>query len=466
MSWNPAATSQELYPSFDIPPVMSDAIYSNWDILVTGRVGDQMIKEGGLKASLFDQALLGPSLLCTLRGWKIDHAGVASVKLEIQDRAKALQSAFSALAGTDCKFGTGMKPTIATMATVFYTKFKVKARFGDTDSPTVGKGALIEILEDPKTPDEAVPLVEIALELTALEDAYKALNGHASPDGRMRSSFMVAADHTGRWSSRKDNFGDGMNLNSAPALARRVFVPDTGKILISMRQVDAESRVLAYLSGSQKYIQAHLSGNVHLEAAKAIFPELASNMAFEGIQETQYPGTPGKTYYDVVDAVMQACNHGVSPTSLGRQLHIKKAEASGMQLKYFRVFPEIQVYHEWVKKELDTKRRLVTPLGRSRIFLSRAWESSPLKEAVPYQAQSTVSDLTKVLMWRIFKHLDPNDAQLLMESTDSIIVQVDADKEESVMERLAVLSDMPYRIGSNVVNAIWEYKVGTTWADV
>jgi len=456
----------DFLPNFDTPPPMSDSQYNAWDILVTARVGEHLEKEGATKASLFDQALLGPSLMCSLRGMRIDHGKIAETKLSIDARAAEGKRKFIDLVGSDVKFGKGLKPSPAELARILYRDFKVKTRLGKTDNPSVAKTILVEIKDDPKTPDAAMPIVELALELTALEEDRKALDKPAGPDGRIHSSFMVSSAVSGRWGSRKDNFNEGMNLHSASDLIRTLFIPDPGKVLVAMDQAQGESRVIAYLSGSKFYIDAHISGNVHLEAGKIFFPEHVPHMTKEWAKDTPFPGNPGKTYYDLMKSMQHGNNYGQSPNGLAKHLGISKKDAQQMQINYFKRLPEIPAYHQWVKNEIMTKRKLVTPLGRERQFLGRVWEHSTLREAISYQPQSTVSDLTKIFMWRVFKYLDPHDVQLLMEHHDSLLLQVDEDKVESVLPKLEELSYIPYRIGDYEVQAVWETKVGHSWAEV
>jgi len=772
--------SESFLPNFDKPMDWSDAAYNNADILVTARVAEKMATEGALKASLFDQALLGPSLTCSLRGMRIDHAKIMQAKLDIESRAAEGKKKFLDLVGGDVKFGKGLKPSPAELARILYRDFKVKTRLGTTDNPSVSKNILAEILEDPKTPDAAMPIVELAIELSQLEADRLALNATIGPDGRMHSSFMVSAAVSGRWGSRKDNFGEGMNLHSASDLIRTIFIPDPGKILVAMDQAQGESRVIAYLAGSKFYIDAHEAGNVHVESGKVFFPELADKFTKKWAKDTGYPGSPGKTYYDVAKSCQHACvakntevltkagwirvedydgkaeiaiwdpsyaitwespihwniheysgpmiglagrnidflvtpnhklpavynkgkretwfhtkiagdfnfgygscplsgflqdsgfeknvsewearllaatwadghlksdanltifgltkkrkldrikhliemnnltwyehkctppsrhivvpvklrksldwdllswtkesrdafldelpywdgshvpgydivkifntdikgleiistllhlsgragkanltdngpaakkpyyvmnfrrphirnwtlevphtgyrpakkrieqysgkvycpttstgwflirknglisvtgnsNYHQSPSGMARLLHIPKKDAQQIQANYFKKLPEIPAYHQWVKNEIMTKRKLVTPFGRERLFLGRVWEQSTLREAISYQPQSTVSDLTKCFLWRIFKYLDPNEVQILMEHHDSVLMMVDENKINSVLPKLEELSYIPYRIGDYEVQAVWETKVGNSWAEV
>jgi len=453
-------------PDFDKPPPLTDSGYNAIDILVTARAGEKLEQDGATRASLFDQALLGPSLLCGLRGMRIDHSKIATAKLEIEERARAGKEKFLALAGSDVKFGKGFKPSPAELARILYRDFKVKTRLGKTDNPSVATNILVDIRDDIKTPDAALPIVELALELSALESDRMALEKPAGPDGRIHSSFMVSAAVSARWGSRKDAFNEGMNLHSASDLIRKVFIPDPGKVLVALDQSQAESNLVAALSGSKWYLDAHKSGNTHVLAGKVFFPEVGEMLTKQWAKDTPFPSAPGKMYYDLCKSCQHALNYGQSVPGMAKHLHIPKSSAQTLAYNYFQKVPEIPAYHKWIANEIQTKRRLVTPFGRVRQFLGRTWEHSSVREAISYQPQSTVSDITKIFLWRLFTHLDPHDLQVLMEHHDSVMFQVDEDQLDRVMPLVHELSYIPFKVGGELIASKWEAKVGYSWSEI
>lgn len=456
---------EPVLPQWDVVEELKEAEYNALDILVTARVHEAMGSGGGLNPSLFDQALMGPSITCSLRGLRVDQGAVPRARQRIEKDVAKTQAELLQLVPS-IKFGKSWKPSPKTLAEILYQGFKVRTRLSRTDSPTVAKDILAEIVEDPKTPDEAIPVCQLALKLSALEEDRKALEKPAGPDGRIHSSFMVSSAISGRWGSRRDSFGDGMNLHSASDFIREIFIPDPGCILVSMDQMQAESNMMAFLAGSEWYIEAHKSGNVHLEAGRVFFPDKAEGMTKAWAKATDYPGRPGKTYYDLSKSMQHGNNYGQSAQGLARQLHIPKRDAMAAQLRYFSRIPEIPAYHRWVKNEIVGKRRLVSPVGRVRQFLGRTWENSSLREAISWQPQSGVSDITKIFLWRLWKHLDPWWLQVLMEHHDSVLFQVRESQLDMVMEMLKELSRIPLPIGDRTLENRWETHIGPNWANM
>lgn len=452
-----------------LPPAAdleADAAYNSVDCLVTTRVAKRMDSEGLTKPSLFDQALLGPSLTCQLRGLRVDRGRMEEAKTLLAKQTRARQDAFEKATG-GWKWGKSSKPAPQQLARALYEKMGVRIRLSrDMENPTVAHDVLVDILNDTKTPEIALPVVEIALQLADLEEDRKALEKPLSPDGRMRSSFMVAGTISGRWASRKDCFGDGLNLHSASDIIRKIFVPDPGYIMVSMDQMQGESYLLGFLAGSQWYIDAHESGNVHVDAGRIFFPEYADVICKSWAKETKWPFTSNDNFYDIMKRLQHANNYMQSPKGVAHHLRIPIARAKTIQQAYFQRIPEIKRYHEWVAAEIKRTRRMVSPLGRVRQYLGRTWEDTVIREAISWQPQSGVSDITKALLWRMWHHLDPHHLQVFLDHHDSVLFQVPEGKLDSTLAEVNSLCDIPIPIGPRVMRARWETKMGHSWGEV
>lgn len=126
-------------------------------------------------------------------------------------------------------------------------------------------------------------------------------------------------------------------------------------------------------------------------------------------------------------------NYGQSPIGFARTAHVPVAEAKKAQAVYFSEFSEIKDWHASVKDQLQRFKRLTTPMGRVRQFLGRTHDDSALKEAIAHVPQSTVSDINKIILFRIWQQLDPRLCKMLLEVHDSTLAQVrEADVEEFV----------------------------------
>lgn len=94
-------------------------------------------------------------------------------------------------------------------------------------------------------------------------DAY--LNSVGN-DGRLRTQFTQTAVATGRLSSRKPNL-----QNVPPDVIKSMIRAEKGMIPIQADYSQVELRILAMLSGDDRFIDATLKGDLHSETARQIF---------------------------------------------------------------------------------------------------------------------------------------------------------------------------------------------------
>lgn len=434
---------------------LTEREYNCIDTLATSRIYNRILEDDAARnSSGFDHACFGPALTMQLRGVLIDQIAVREARLETFEAASALQKQFTDIVG-EWKWARALKPAPVSFSKLLYGKMKVRPRYSKDRRPTVGKEALTSILEDEKTPATALELVRLALELEVLEEDRKVLDKPLREDGRMHSSYFVAGTTTGRWTSKKDHFDTGANLQALSKRLHKIFIPDPGYVLINIDQKQGDSRCVAYLSRCKAYRDAHLKGNVHVAVSKLFWPDINP-------KATPLPWDANKTYYDLSKRIQHAGNYGQTPFGMARHLHIEQDLASEWQRRYFEPYPEIKAWHMETATRLKFYRSLTTPLGRLRYFLGRTWEETVVNEALAYVPQSMCSDINKVALWRIWNRFDPHVVQVLMEGHDSIVFQVketDADVVDEVLSSLKIA--VP--VYDDVMYPEFEAQWGRSW---
>ena len=120
----------------------------------------------------------------------------------------------------------------------------------------------------------ARPVISAILKSRDLGGYINVLRSGVDSDGRMRFGFNVAGTETGRWSSNENAFGSGTTGHNITDLMRRIFIADEGYKLGYADLEQAESRVVAYVSGDKAYIEACESDDLHTQVAKVIWPEV------------------------------------------------------------------------------------------------------------------------------------------------------------------------------------------------
>ncbi len=291
------------------------------------------------------------------------------------------------------------------------------------------------------------------------------LNAKLSPDGRMCSSFNVGQAWSGRWSSSKNPFGLGTNLQNIAEKHRYIFVADPGMVMGYADLEQAESCVVAYAAEDPAYIEAHLSGDVHTFVARLLWPDLpwTGDMAEDKlVAKTFPPWDKDHTYRDTGKHIQHGLNYGLTPQGLAAYAHIPLAEAVKVYRLYFSMFPFVQARQRTIRKAVEAQQALVNPLGRRCRLFGRPWDEHTAKQGFAFIPQSTVADVLDLAIWRCWRDLDPDRVQLLAQVHDAILFQYargDNEAVRAVAERMTI----PIPIGPRVMTIPVEVQVGANW---
>ena len=287
----------------------------------------------------------------------------------------------------------------------------------------------------------AAPFVSLILTIREADKMLAVLRTPLDPDGRMRCSYNVAGTENARWSSSKNVHGRGTNLQNITPSMRRMFAADDGYWFVSTDLEQAESRLVAGLvwqaTGDDTYWKACLSGDLHTTVARMTWPELGwTDDAKENrkIAEQTSAELERFSYRDIAKRLGHGSNYRGSPFGIAQAVGIPANLVEDFQGRYFRAFPALPRWHEWVRNQLVGVQCLDTPLGRRRWFFGRPTEDSTLREAIAYTPQSTVGELLNFIMWRCWARslkADPFNLnapflplQLLLQNHDAFAFQV------------------------------------------
>lgn len=439
--------------------LIDEGTYNALDIAVTETIFKRMAGEGGLELAAFDHALLGAGLTMGIRGIRIDEGRRWSILKETNSEAKEW---WAKLEPFGLKRGKGTAPSALALQSLLYTRLGAPKQYNRDGNLTCDRNALNKIIEAPKSSDEAIHVARIGLELRRLEEDRKVLSKPLGADGRMHTGFGVGATVTGRWSSSRDPFNTGANLHALSRRVRSIFIPDRRFVFVSFDLAQAESNCVAHLANCQWYKDAHKSGNVHVLVGSKIWPEPFSSK--ESAKTTPLPWNPDQTYYDLAKRTQHGFNYKLTPHGFARQAKMQVVEAKELHAMYFSLVPEVAEWHRSVAQEIRSKHVLWTPMGRKRVFLGRPWEESTVKEAVAHVPQSTVSDINKIILWRIWSRLDPSRAQTLAEVHDSVLFMVREGDIDTVREAFE-FTRVEVPIHDDVMCIAAEAQMGMNWQD-
>lgn len=283
----------------------------------------------------------------------------------------------------------------------------------------------------------AAPFVSLILSIRDADKMLSVLRTPLDPDGRMRCSYNVVGTENGRWSSSKNAFGRGTNLQNVTPSMRRMFCADDGFRMVSTDLEQAESRLVAGLvwqaTGDEAYWNACLSSDLHTQVCRMTWPELGWNG--DPKHDRQIADQPCReintySYRDVAKRLGHGSNYRGSPFGIAQAVGMPPQIVEDFQHRYFAAFPAIPLWHASVRRDLLERQYLDTPLGRRRWFFSRPTEDSTLREAIAFVPQSTVGELLNLIMWKVWRrslqppgHEQRLPIQLLLQNHDAFAFQ-------------------------------------------
>jgi len=312
---------------------------------------------------------------------------------------------------------------------------------------------------------------DLALGIVAAKGMSKQLGflrSELSRSGRMMSTFNVGTAWTGRWSSSKDPYKRGTNIQNIAEKNRMIFIADPGMKLGYFDLSQSDSRVAAYDAEDEAYIAAHETGNVHVVAARMFWPELdwtGDDARDKKLAKSwPLPWHPDLMYYDQSKRNQHGLNFGLSPQGLAMQSHQPLAEAERAYDRFFAWAPRLKARQRQVIAEVKETAVLTNPLGRRCQFFGMRDDPHTAKQGLSFTPQSTTTDVLDIALWHIWNDLDPDRLHLLAQVHDAILFQFPEEDEEGITREVLARMEIavPMRGGRTMMIPV-EPSTGKNW---
>jgi hypothetical protein len=438
--------------------------------------------------------LQAPTMLCELRGIRFDHEEAKRVIGVLDRAAKRCRRIIDAWAESVPEWRShparkheGLNPNSPEQVKGFFYGAlgipEIRNKYGkvSTDLKTLEKirDKKAANARSPEAARQVAKAILHARDYIKQQDVPKA---HVKLD-RARFKLSVGQTKTFRMSSSADNLGQGSNVQNVTGRRRGLFLADPGYKLAYIDLAQAESNVLAHLSGDENYIEAHVNPDVdtHTMVAKMCWPEADWPGDGAGPLDTKKAKEPGFYRHfsmrDLSKKVQHAVGRGGTKVTVARDLNIPQRDAQDIIDRFFAGFPEVKNYMDWLHEELKERGKLVVPgIDVPRLFFDRVWETSVWRDALSFVCQAPVAWCTHLGFWRVYKYLDgkslePVDPlQLLLHAHDAIMIQYHEGREDlrrQAMElMLTPLRIRDYKGTVRTVTIGVEAEVGYDWKNV
>ena len=350
-------------------------------------------------------------------------------------------------------------------------QYKRRKRGSDPRKPTTDAEALHKLFKQTNN-----PVLKMILDYRKWEKLRKNVSNEPSPDSRYHTSYnicsktskvsgkVVMSDEeggtdTGRWSSSASiimTYGPG-NLQNINYWARRMYVPDPGKVIIQADYIQAEAVVVAYQTNDQNLKKIFRNKeDLHCYTAAMMF----------GVPPEEV--TKDDPRRKIGKMLRHAKNYSAGPGVIAKALEIKMSEAKKLSTLYDSINPLLHNWHMKIQSELNATRTLTTPMGRKRRFLDR-WGDDLFRSAYAFVPQSTVGDLLNLSMTSLYEDYEAQKRMdILMQLHDAIYIQVDNNIEaiKYGMEKLSGHMLREIEVAGDTMVIDIDFSIGANWGQM
>ncbi len=454
--------------------------YNALDSAITRAVFDEiypMLKEPSERVYRFERAIQIPAMMMQMRGMRVDEkAARNSIRALRKAKAKA-EAILNRLA--EAEWGKGLNPrSPKQMTDFFYRHLGCKPYKNKKGSPTCDIDALMRLQKrDPITR----PYIKLVLFIRDLDKQIGFVAARRSPNGRLRCTFTVGTTDTFRFSSKSDVFKDGLNFQNITKRRRNIFIPDPGYILVQLDLKQAESHCVAFLAEDPGYIEAHVSDeDTHVIFARLCWPD--AGWTGDPKHDEKLAREPNYLRHfsrrHLAKVVQHSVTRGGTYKTLARTLQIPEAEAKKIERRVELAFPRLLKWRDGIRKELEKRPVLASPLGYERQFFDvrrrrgrYIVDRSTWLKAIAHLPQSMVAFIANTGIWRIWTYLDGHhiepidDLQLLIQGHDAAIFQVREDRQD-LIQKAAEMMVVRCIVNGREMAIPVDIATGKNWRDV
>lgn len=267
-------------------------------------------------------------------------------------------------------------------------------------------------------------------------------------NSKIHTTFLQDSVITGRLSSINPNLQNIPSVEPFYTDIRQAFQVEKG-IFLSFDYSQIDLRVLAHESKDTNLIKAFQNKiDIHTNTAQLIL-----NKKEITPEERRFAKTIN---FGIV--------YGMEAYGLSKALNIPLQEATDFIENYFKKFPGVKDYFNYIEKQLDKYGFVKTLLGRRRYFnnwnsQNKQTKKTIFREAINMPIQGGSSDIIKLSMVKINKYIRKNNLKLkmILQIHDELIFFSDETNLEEIIQDIKQIMENVYKL---VVPLEVNYKIG------
>lgn len=356
-----------------------------------------------------------------VRGVRVDQAAKKALSSQLAEQIQEGEAWINQTVGRPLNLASPQQ-----MKAYFYDELKLPpVLHRKTRQPTLDDGALDRLASKEPSIQPLVARIRDVRSLRVLRSTF--IEARLDRDGRVRCSYNVAGTETFRFSSSKNAFGNGLNLQNVPPVARKLFLPDEGYEIFDMDLDSADLRVVVHESGCLGMKEMFAAGlKPYIEIAKEYYKDPTI--------DKRHPR------YGAFKSLCHGTNYLGHARGIASQTGLLVHEVERIQKWYFERFPEIREWQRVLKIQVQHTQMVYNAWGYRRRYFDRI-EDSTMREAIAWIPQSTVGLLINRI-WATFSQALPQ-VQILLQVHDSLVGQYPISEAAQMKEKLQKFSQVP-----------------------
>ena len=401
----------------------------------------------------FQQKLFWPVLQSMNRGIRIDHAKRASFAMSLLDEISAREHWLHTVFGQPINIKSPKQ-----MQELFYGELGQKPILGrKTGTVTCDDEALGRIADREPLLRPVVKKIQELRSLGVFLSTF--VNAPLDVDGRMRCSFNIAGTETYRFSSSKNAFGSGLNLQNIPKgggdddlelpNVRALFIPDPGHTFFDIDLSSADLRIVVWESDEPEF-------KAMLRAGADPYTEIAKEFYHDPTISKKDPRR------QTFKSFAHGTNYMGTAKGLAERLGLSVHEAEKTQKWYFGRFPRIKKWQEDLKDQVFKRRMVENVFGYRQYFFDRI-EGTIFNQAAAWIPQSTVACLINRAYVNIFEQHPW--CEVLLQVHDSLAGQFPTHLGDWAISKVVEAAEIPLPYDDPLVIPVGVKTSTASWGD-
>lgn len=386
----------------------------------------------GLKleeVNAFQQRLRHRVLKAMIRGVRVDEKKRGDLSMKLMEEANSRNNWLQEVIGYDINIRSPKQ-----MQDFFYRQMGLNPLRSKTGGVTTADAALQTLGNR-----EPIlwPIIRKITELRSLGVFHSTfVLAGLDRDRRMRCTFNVAGTETYRFSSSKNAFNTGMNMQNIPKGGdtgdmedslelpniRELFIPDPGMTICDIDLDSADARIVAWEAQCQWLMNCFKAGKKpYVEIMKEYYQDDSKNK--------------NSPEYKLFKSLCHGTHYMGSPEGIAPRIGLDVDQTRKIQKWYFKINPEIEDWHKRIISQVKTRRYVENAFGY-RIYFFDKPEGNIFNQAVADIPQSSVACLVNRIWAALEDNFDESELQVLLQVHDSLVFQFPTAKKSEMMQKV------------------------------